>query len=163
MNEAITYSDKEGNSVVFPSPEIDVECGIDVIPEPCPEPIDVTIDGCEDSLEVDAGDLALASLGRILQVDVRLRDVCRRVALAVIVTEVDSRGIEYPRGMKTITVPEHSGESCRDVTVRCVRFVLPEDLDVSGSTSSICNERKFKIRLISHYIDNDFSCCDLIL
>ena len=164
VNESISYSDTEGNIVTFPSPEIAVDCGIDVHPEPCPEPVDITIDGCEDSLEFDAGDLALESPGRILQLDVRLKDVCpyKRVALAIIVTEVDENGIEYQRGMKTTTIPAHTRDTCRDVSVRCVKFVLPEDLDVSGSTSSICNPRKFRARLISHYIDNDFACCDLL-
>ena len=96
--------------------------------------------------------------------DVRLKDVCpyKRVALAIIVTKVDENGIEYQRGMKTMTIPAHTRDTCRDVSVRCVKFVLPEDLDVSGSTSSICNPRKFRARLISHYIDNDFACCDLL-
>lgn len=165
VNESISYSDTEGNIVTFPSPEIEVECGIDTFPEPCPEPHEIIIDGCEDTLEFDAGDLELVSLGRILQLDVNLKNICpyRRVALAIILTEVDQYGLEYPRGMKTLTIPAHTRDTCQDITVRCVNFVLPEDLDVSGSTKSICNARKFKARLISHYIDNDFSCCDLLL
>ena len=43
VNEAITYSDSEGNVVHFPSPEIEIDCGTDVHPEPCPEPVDVEI------------------------------------------------------------------------------------------------------------------------
>lgn len=83
----------------------------------------------------------------------------RRVALAVILNEVDDEENEHKRGLKTITVPAHDRDSCRDVTVRCIRFVLPEDLDVSGDPDAICNERKFKARFIAHYIDNDFECC----
>ena len=163
VNESITYSDTEGNAVTFPSPELDVDCGI--VPEPCPEPVDVAVDGCEDSVCFDAGDLRLESLGRILQLGVRLRNVCpnRRVALAVLLSEVDAEGNEYKRGLKTMTIPAHTGTGCRDVVVQRVKFVLPEDLDVSGSPHDICNIRNFKARFIAHYIDNDFVCCDLML
>ncbi len=166
VNESITYHDKDGNDVTFPSPKIDVDCGIVVFPEECPRPIDITIDGCDDTVEFDAGDLGMESLGRILQLDVTLKNVCphKRIALAVILTEVDSHGMEYKRGLKTMTVPAHTRSSCHDVTVRCIKFVLPEDLDVSGcSAASICNKRKFKAKFIAHYIDNDFECCKVIL
>ena len=165
VNESIAYSDKEGNKVTFPSPEIEVDCDIIVLPETCPEPIEVTIDGCEDAVEFDAGDLELQSLGCIVQLDVTLKNICpnKRVALAAIITEVDQHGIEYKRGLKTMTVPAHTRSTCQDVTVRCIKFVLPEDLDVSGSANSICNERNFKARFIAHYIDNDFDCCNIVL
>ena len=166
VNDSITYRDRDGNHVTFPSPKIEVDCGIVILPEKCPHPVDITIDGCEDTLEFDAGDIGMESLGRILQLSVTLKNVCpnKRVALAAILTEVDSYGIEHKRGMKIITVPAHTKGSCRNVTVRCIKFVLPEDLDVSGgSTTSLCNQRKFKARFIAHYIDNDFECCNAIL
>ena len=59
VNESITYSDNEKNVVVFPSPEINVDCGSIVIPEECPTPVEIDIGGCEDSVEFDAGDLLL--------------------------------------------------------------------------------------------------------
>lgn len=162
VNESITYDDKEGNIVTFPSPEIDVDCGDAVFPEKCPEPKSVKIDGCEDTVEFDFGDLQLESLGRILQLDVTLRNVCpnKRVALAAIVTEVDEYDIEHKRGMKTMTIPAHTKSSCSDVIVRCIKFVLPEDLDVSGSPRTMCNERHFKVRFIANYIDSGFDCCN---
>ena len=165
VNESISYDDAEGNLVSFPSPELDVDCDIIVRPEICPEPVELTVDGCEDTLEFDAGDLGMESLGRIVQLSVTLKNVCphRRVALAAILTEVDDHGLEYKRGMKTVLVPAHTKESCRDVTVRCIKFVLPESLDVSGSTSSICNARNFKARFIANYIDDDFTCCNMVL
>lgn len=164
VNESISYYDEEGNIVRFPSPELDVDCDITVLPEICPEPVDLTVDGCEDTLEFDAGDLGMESLGRIVQLSVTLQNVCpnRRVALAAILTEVDDHGLEYKRGMKTVLIPAHTRATCRDVTVRCMKFVLPESLDVSGSTDSICNARKFKARFIAHYVDNDFECCDTV-
>ena len=165
VNESISYDDAEGNVVSFPSPELDVDCDIISRPEICPEPVELTVDGCEDTLEFDAGDLGMESLGRIVQLSVTLKNVCphRRVALAAILTEVDDHGLEYKRGMKTVLVPAHTKESCRDVTVRCIKFVLPESLDVSGSTSSICNARNFKARFIANYIDDNFTCCNMVL
>lgn len=166
VNESIVYSDKDGNQVAFPSPEIEVDCGTTVFPEECPQPVDITIGGCEDTVEFDAGTLGMESLGRVVQLDVTLKNVCpqKRVALAAIVTEVDAYGIEHKRGMKTMTIPAHTGATCHDVTVRCIKFVLPEDLDVSGgSSTAICNNRKFKARFVAHYIDNDFECCNIVL
>ena len=165
VNENITYSDDEGNIVTFPSPTIEIECENVITPESCPTPIDVTVDGCEDTIEFDAGDLGMESIGRILQLDITLKNICpqKRVALAVLLNEVDSVGIEHKRGMKTMTIPAHTRENCQDVIVRCIKFVLPEDLNVSGTTDSICNTRRFKARFIAHYIDNDFECCDIIL
>lgn len=165
VNESVAYSDDEGNAVTFPSPEIEVDCGTTVFPETCPEPVQLSVDGCEDTVEFDAGEVRMESLGRIVQLDVTLKNVCpnRRVALAVIATEVDSNGNEYKRGMKTMTVPAHTRAVCSDVTVRCIKFVLPEDLSVSGPGDSVCGSRKFNARFIAHYIDNDFDCCGTVL
>ncbi|MCH5288008.1 MAG: VWA domain-containing protein [Christensenellaceae bacterium] len=160
VNEAVYYSDNEGNAVTFPSPRLDVECDV-VLPETCPTPVDLAVDGCEDTVEFAAGDLGMESLGRIVQLDVRLRNVCpnKRVALAAILTEVDNAGVEHKRGMKTMAIPAHTRATCRDVTVRCIKFVLPESLDVTGSPTAICNRRNFRARFIAHYIDNDYDCC----
>lgn len=163
VNESISYSDDEGNVVIFPDPAVMVDCSITVDPEPCPEPVDITIEGCTDSVIVDGGDVYLESLGRILQMDVTVKNVCpkKRVALAVILTEVDQKGDEHQRGMKTLTIPAHNYPECRDVLVKCIRFVLPEDLDISGgSPEAICNSRYFKARFIANNIDTDFVCCD---
>lgn len=163
VNQSITYTDSENNTAIFPDPEVDVECGIIVHPEPCPVPVDVAISGCEDSIEFDAGDVYLESIGRILQLDVNLKNVCpnKRVALGVILTEVDQEGNEHQRGVKAITVPAHQQLSCRDVLVKCIKFVLPEDLSLAEETSgSMCGTRNFKARMIAHYIDSSFQCCD---
>lgn len=165
VNEYTKYKDNEGNAVDFPSPEIEIDCGSVVIPEDCPSTIDIDIDGCIDTIEYDAGEIYAESLGRIVQLDVTLKNICpnRRVALAALIYEVDSNGFEYKRGIKTMTIPAHHKTTCQDIVVRCIKFVLPEDLDVSGSTNSMCNKRNFKARFISHYIDNDFECCDVVI
>ena len=86
------------------------------------------------------------------------------VALGVVLTEVDPQGVEHQRGMKAITIPAHSYPTCRDVLVRCIKFVLPEDLDVSTSNpKAICNARNLKVRLIAHNIDTDFRCCNSVI
>lgn len=165
VNESITYLDAEGNAVRFPSPELEVACHNIVYQETCPEPVELIADGCEDTLNLDAGAVEMESLGRIVQLSVTLQKVCpnRRIALAAILTEVDARGIEYKRGMKTLLIPAHRKGFCRDITVRCITFVLPEALDVSGSMESICNPRKFKARVIANYVDNDIACCNTVL
>lgn len=165
VNESITYTDSENNVAVFPDPEVDVECSIIVHPEPCPTPVDIAITGCEDSIVFDAGDVYLGSIGRILQLDVNLKNVCpyRRVALGVILNEIDQEGNEHKRGVKTITVPAHQELSCRDVLVKCIKFVLPEDLSLADeSAGGMCGIRNFKARIIAHYIDSSFQCCDSV-
>ncbi|MBC8530697.1 vWA domain-containing protein [Gehongia tenuis] len=163
VNQSITYTDNEGNQVIFPAPTVSVECDIVIHPEECPAPVDLTIDGCSDSVVVDLGDVYMESLGRVIQMDVTVKNVCpgRRVALAAILTEVDEQGMEYQRGMKAMTLPAHSYPTCRDVLVKCIKFVVPEDLDVSGaSTQAMCNPRNFKARFIAHNIDTDYRCCE---
>lgn len=160
VNESITYSDKEGNVVSFPKPMVSVECDIVVYPEPCPEPVDLTVEGCQDSVLVDLGDVYLESQGRIIQMDVTIQNVCpgKRVTLAAILTEVDKDGMEHQRGMKAFTIPAHSAPVCRDVLVKCIKFVVPEDLSVSGG--AMCSPRKFKARFLANNIDTDYRCCE---
>jgi Ca-activated chloride channel family protein len=166
VNESITYSDNEGNIVVFPDPVVEVNCNIVVNPEECPVPVEFSVDSCSDSVLVDLGDVYLESQGRIIQMDVTIKNVCpgKRVALAAILTETDEKGMEYQRGMKTITIPAHDYPTCRDVLVKCIKFVVPEDLDVSNDTpNSMCGERNFKARFIAHNIDTDYRCCESVV
>ena len=163
VNQSITYSDNEGNIVSFPKPTVSVMCDIVVHPEECPEPVELTVDGCQDAVLVDLGTTFLESQGRIIQVDVTIQNVCpgKRVALAAILTEVDQDGMEYQRGMKTMTIPAHDFPMCRDVLVKCIKFVVPEDLNVSGD--GMCTSRKFKVRFLVNYIDTDYRCCESMI
>ncbi len=165
VNEDIDYTDSEDNKVTFPSPKIQVDCGVEVCTEECPGAVELSVDGCEDMVEFDAGEIGMQSLGRIVQLDATLKRVCpnRRVALAVVLTEVDDQGLEHKRGLKIVTIPAHTRDTCHDVVVRCIRFVLPEDLDVSGSQESMCNKRNLRVRFIAHYIDSDFDCYETII
>lgn len=159
VNESITYSDTSGNTVVFPSPTLEIDCDTVFCPEGCPDAVDLTVEGCADTVEFDAGDLELGSLGRIVQLDVTLRNVCphKRVALAALLYEVDCYGCEHKLGLKTVTVPAHTRSTCQDVTVRCINFVVPEGK--TCTSCSLCDSRHFRAKFIAHYIDNDFECC----
>ena len=163
VNQSITYSDTEGNNVIFPAPTVSVECDIVVNPEACPTPVAFTVEGCADSVLVDLGDTYLESQGRIIQMDVTLKNVCpgKRIALAAILSEVDENGKEHQRGMKAITIPAHNFSTCRDIQVKCIKFVVPEDLSVSGGP--FCRPRNFKARFIANSIDTDYRCCESVI
>ena len=138
-----------------------------ITPEPCPIPVSFSVSGCQDFAVVDLGDIYLESQGRIVELNVTLKNVCpnKRIALAIILSEADCHGTEHQRGMKTLTIPAHSYPSCRDVLVKCIKFVLPDDTfsPVSCSTdSSLCKTRNLKARVITHYIDTDFNCCGAV-
>ena len=163
VNESITYTDDEQNLVSFPDPAVTVDCGMVITPEPCPTPVELTVEGCQDAISVDLGDTMLESLGRIVELDVTVKNVCpgKRVALGVILTEIDKNGKECPRGMKAITVPAHHAPSCRDILVKCIKFVLPEDINPNTrDPHAMCGPRKLKVRFIAHNIDTDFCCCE---
>ena len=72
VNEAISYTDTEGNQVTFPEPTVAVECEVVVTPEECPIPVDLTVEGCSDAVVVDMGDTNLEPLGRIIQMDITI-------------------------------------------------------------------------------------------
>ncbi|MGM9969287.1 MAG: VWA domain-containing protein [Anaeroplasma sp.] len=156
VNKDIIYQDDEGNVVTFPSPTIEIDCSNTII-EPCPTSVDIEIGGCQDSLEFDAGEIELISLGRILQLDVTLKNICpnKRVALAILLNEVDDEGNETVKGMKTMIVPAHYSETCKDVLIRCIKFVLPDE-------GPMCPTRNLRARFIANYIDFSYQCCELI-
>lgn len=62
--------------------------------------------------------------------------------------------------MKTITIPALTGTTCQNVTLRCIKFVLPGDLDTTSPCEK-CSTKKFKVRLIANYIDFNFKCCTI--
>lgn len=162
VNESITYSDTEGNVAIFPDPTVNVICcNTDIQPENCPTPISLVSSNCQDATTYDLGEFALESQGRIIQLNLTLQNVCpaKRVALAAILTEVDENGMEHQRGMKSMTIPASECESCRDLNINGIKFVLPEDISESASgTQQLCNVRNLRARVIANYIDTDFRC-----
>ena len=166
VNESIIYQDAAGAAPVFADPKVTVKpCGSGpdpVYPDPCPVPTSFEIAGCQDSAIIDLEHTQLTSLGRVVQLNATLKNICpgKRVALGVLLTEIAADGTEHSRGLKTVTVPAHTGPGCQDIQVNCIRFVLPEDLDVSGgSPNALCNARSFSARVMANYIDTDFECC----
>lgn len=163
VNQSICYSDAEGNTVIFPNPCVSVECGELVMPERCLEPTEISMEGCQDTALIDMGEIRQEGVGRIVEVSATLRHVCpgRRTAMAVILTEKDTDGNEHPRGMKVFTVPAHHYGECRDIRVRGIKFVLPEDLEECRcAPGSMCRERKLSARVIAHRIDHDYQCLE---
>lgn len=147
--------------MVFPDPQVTVECAVVVVPEACPEAVDFDVESCQDAVIIDAGDVYLESAGRIIQLDVVVKQVCpgKEVALAVLLSELDENGQEHQRGMKAFTLPAHNYPTCRDVEVRCVKFVVPEGTADDGAPNSLCRARRFRARLIAHNINTDYACC----
>lgn len=139
---------------------VNVDCGVIIYPDDCPKAVEFTADGCEDTLYYDLKDVYLDSLGRVLQLDMTLKNICprKRVALCVTLNEVDSEGTEHKRGIKIFTIPAHYYDTCKDVKVRCVRFILPEDLNVENP-GALCGTRKFAARVMANYIGYGFECC----
>lgn len=164
VNRSVTYRDDEGNAVTFPSPSIYVDCGTVICPEDDPDPIEAAVPRCQNAVEVDLGDTYMESQGCIVQVHTTIKNVCpgKRTALAVILTEVDGQGVEHARGTKTLVIPAHDHPTCRDVKVKCIKFVLPEAVDdpCLCQPDGSCQDRNLRVRFISHPIESDYQYCN---
>lgn len=160
VNASILYYDTEQNAVTFPDPTVIVTCDNIVYPDPCPTPIEYIMDGCSDYASIDLGNLPLAGQGRIVQFSLTLPNVCpnRRIALAVILSEIDHNGIDQPRGTKIFTIPAHDKNTCQDIKVADINFILPDDINYAPC-SCLCAERQFRVRCLAHYIDNTSNIC----
>lgn len=158
VNQSIQYSDAQGNLVDFPDPTVNVKCDVVVCAEPCPTPVDMVAEGCSDLVVVDVGDVQLGGQGRVIQLELTVKDVCpnRRVALGVMLEEVGPDGKTEPRGVKVFTLPAHTQPGCRDVQVQCIRFVVPEDVSLWGK--SLCDTRRFQVQVIAQAMDGEFRC-----
>ena len=163
ISRSVHYTDREGNTLAFPEPAVEVDCTAgEFFPEPCPEPGLFTVPGCQDAAHVTLPPAGLQGLGRIVQLDVTLKSVCpgKRVAASILLTETAPDGTALPRGVKHILVPAQTGENCKDIILKCVQFSLPEGLYAAGAADSICNSRSFSARVIANYVDTDFTCCE---
>ena len=152
VNESIEYSDAEGNLVRFPDPEVYVDCGSDVYPEPCPEPRELILPSCTDSAEFDLGEFFVSPTGRIVELELSLCSVCphRRIALAVQLYDGEEGGFS---SLKTFELPAHCGPGCRDLRIRGIRFAVPD-----GACQ--CSRRALRARVLANYMDTDFNCAD---
>ena len=120
----------------------------------CPEPVEVTMDGCQDFVLGGPGDTYLQSQGRILEVRATLHSVPRKAGGPGRAAFGGGRkkGSEHPLGMKTVTVPVHHCRPAGMFLVQGIRFILPEDLNVSGTPGKLCTPRNLRVRLFSHYV-----------
>lgn len=113
----------------------------------------VYFESCEGSKSIDVTTSCQndENTGRILDVCMTLRNVCpgRRSALGVTVVEADEKGREYPRGFRTVSIPAHNAGCYRDVEVPAQRFILPEEMSLSGNG----RRRHFIIRTVHHYLE----------
>ncbi len=89
--------------------------------------------------------------GRIVSLSVRIRDVLpgKRVSLGVLLYETNEGGDRLARGLRTMTIPAHNEAGKRDVAVKEIRFVLPEDVSLAGTDEA----RQFAAQVIAHYTD----------
>ena len=72
--------------------------------------------------------------------------------------------MEYQRGMKTMTLPAHRYEGCRDIQVKCIQFVVPEDISENGEPSMPCaRPGSSRCAFIAHTIDTDYRCCEAVI
>lgn len=159
VNRSIEFQDAAGSDPTFPSPSITVECGSVITPS-CPHTVDVYAPPCADSVFCDAGDISLSDEGRILQVDFTLKGVCphRRTCVGIIVSELMAGGTEESRGFKTLIVPAHDGQTCRDIHVMCVSFVLP----APESNCGTCTGRHLRVRILANSMDYTWNGCGTI-
>ena len=163
VNKSIMYSDRAGGELDFPAITLDVDCdSIIVNPDECGTATSFQVDGCADSTVINGNDTTIKDLGRIVQVDVPIKNVCpnKRLAVGVILTEIDSGNIEHNRGMKTLLIPPIESTKCENIIIKCVSFVVPEALDTTGNVDALCNSRDFKARVLVNYVDTDIVCCN---
>ena len=122
---------------------------------PCPGTDSIYFEGCEDYKHHHMNGIPIDGQGRILDLTLRLVNVCpgKRVAVGVTVSEVNSHGHESPCGMKTFTVPAHRHSCCSDVPVETIRFILPEDSDARGSGGNCSGRHHSVARVSAQYID----------
>lgn len=110
----------------------------------------ITFSSCVDMKSCNIGGTEVDGTGKILELSLTLEDVCprKRVAVAVMLKELDSRGREYTRGLKVLTVPASGAERPRDIKVDNIWFVIPDSTSVASG-----NERTFVVRYQANYID----------
>lgn len=107
---------------------------------------EVTFKLCEDSKNISIDNVILKHQGRFLKVTVNLHVLCpgKKIALGVILKEEVGNDLII-KGLKVceISMPKISNKCIEKVFIKDFCFIIPED--------DICDTRKFKIDVISHY------------
>lgn len=118
---------------------------------------EIVFDACDDIKNCDIGNFDVDETGKILRLSLTLKDVCprKRVALAVMLYELDSRNKKYERGLKIITIQKSKENVSRDIKVKDIVFVLPNDIGVGTN-----GRRRFVASVKTNYIDVvEDNCC----
>lgn len=161
VNESISYRDLCHSCLVFPNPRIEIRGSAPCPGEDCSCPIEIPGEPCEDLIMGKPAEACISGLGRIVNVSAVIKNVCpgKALGVAVYLTEVDDCGKEQDRGLKIFRIPAQEGETCKDVTLNCIRFVVPEG-EETCQCGSLCRKRNFRARILANYLDTDFKCCD---
>ena len=168
VNDSLVYTDSKNNTPDFGEPTIFVnEC--DCIPGPEDDAVTVstTVENCVDTGVLVVNPFEMQSLGRILQLNIRVNNVCpnKRLSVAAILTETEDEDGTNPivRGVKTFLVPAQGGDGCNDMCINCINFVAPEELvsdfDETADTTTMCRDRYFSATVIAHHADSDYEPC----
>ena len=155
VNDSITYTDNENNVANFQNPEITINCEQIFEVNPCPEPQVIDFDPYVDYLEYSLDDYTIENLGRVLSLNLTLKNVMpnRKVAVAITLNELIGESTEIKKATKFITVPMHNNSTCEDVKLTDIVFVLPEE-DGDG----LCEGKRYTARVFANYIDFSTIC-----
>lgn len=123
--------------------------------ESCKQPIveacdPVTIDPCDTCREINLGNVEPTNPGLLINVSATLRNLChdRQVSIACILCEkVGQRDVVRGVQVRQLTTPEIGD---------CVSLNL--DFQFAFSQKCSGNDRKFKAKIISHYLNPDCEC-----
>ncbi len=112
---------------------------------------EIIVNPCDEIVCHNLGDFYPDSQGSILELSLTLKNVCRgkRVAVGILLYEINCNDEEYPRGFKTLEVPAQEQCARDDIEVKNIRFILPSTPYSSGNME----QRRFVVKAISHYID----------
>ena len=115
----------------------------------------ISFDRCENNKSVVLEPQDLSSVGRYLTLRTTVKNVCpnKQVALGIKLYETTGGG-RVIKGHKEYAFA-HNNDCCRDITLKNIHFVLPEEIAETSDTSNICSQRTFDIETTSHYIDLD--------
>lgn len=165
INASVTYSDTEGNIVVFPDPEVTVQCETPPV-EPCTDPIECSAECCSDSVEIKKKNGCIKSVCRIIKSDVRIKNIppCRCLELTAMLIETDECGFQHQCGSKTVIIPAHSFSSCGEALVKGIVFTAAERCGVNcRCPGAVCKMRNLSLRFAVREIGAHYSDCEASL
>lgn len=115
----------------------------------------ITFERYENNKSVVLEPQDLSNVGRYLTLRLTVKNVApdKQVALGIKIYETTG-GCRVIKGHKEFAFA-HNGDCRRDITLKNVHFVLPEEIAETDDKTNICSQRTFDIETHSHYIDLD--------